>query len=187
MALNWRKVLFHYLISYPTPSSYACPSAVQDVYPDLVSKSGSFPAYYSKSSCGVAHADSLPSMLSGSIDVDAGVAAAKSAPEPESVAKEIKLNDTLLYIYTSGTTGLPKAVNVTHFRQMTACFGPFFGAGLSPDDVLYGTLPLYHSSGGQITLCGSLFFGCTTVIRRKFSASNFWKDCSKYNVTVSFA
>ena len=68
---------------------------------------------------------------------------------------------------------------------MTSCFGPFFGVGLTSDDILYGTLPLYHSSGGQITLCGSLFFGCTTVIRRKFSASNFWKDCAKYNVTVS--
>ncbi|XP_037546291.1 very long-chain acyl-CoA synthetase-like isoform X2 [Nematolebias whitei] len=26
--------------------------------------------------------------------------------------------------------------------------------------------------------------GCTVVLRRKFSASNFWNDCRKYNVTV---
>ena len=27
--------------------------------------------------------------------------------------------------------------------------------------------------------------GCTVVIRKKFSASNFWSDCVKYNCTVS--
>lgn len=30
----------------------------------------------------------------------------------------------------------------------------------------------------------SSFLGITVVLRRKFSASQFWKDCRKYNVTV---
>ena len=28
------------------------------------------------------------------------------------------------------------------------------------------------------------FAGITVVLKRKFSASNFWNDCRKYNVTV---
>ena len=57
--------------------------------------------------------------------------------------------------------------------------------GLSPDDVVYCHLPLYHSSGGQVATCSSILFGTKTVIRRKFSASAFWKDCVGFNITVS--
>lgn len=32
--------------------------------------------------------------------------------------------------------------------------------------------------------CPSSFTGITVVLRRKFSASQFWNDCRKYNVTV---
>ena len=28
-------------------------------------------------------------------------------------------------------------------------------------------------------------FGCTTALRRKFSASNFWTDCIRYECTVA--
>ena len=57
--------------------------------------------------------------------------------------------------------------------------------GLTPDDVVYCHLPLYHSSGGQVATCSSILFGTKTVIRRKFSASAFWKDCVGFNITVS--
>ena len=34
-------------------------------------------------------------------------------------------------------------------------------------------------------MCVSLsLLGITVVLRRKFSASNFWNDCRKYKVTV---
>ena len=56
---------------------------------------------------------------------------------------------------------------------------------LCPDDVMYVTLPLYHTSGGIIGLGQMLFGGSTIVLRRKFSASNFWDDCIKYKCTVS--
>ena len=63
-------------------------------------------------------------------------------------------------------------------------FASHYIIGLSPDDVVYCHLPLYHSSGGQVATSSSLFFGTKTIIRKKFSASAFWKDCVKYNVTV---
>lgn len=52
------------------------------------------------------------------------------------------------------------------------------------DDVLYDPLPLYHSAGGMVGAGQTLLRGITVVVRRKFSATNFWKDCVQYNCTV---
>ncbi|NWW51464.1 S27A2 synthetase, partial [Pedionomus torquatus] len=56
--------------------------------------------------------------------------------------------------------------------------------GLRPDDVIYTTLPLYHSAGLLIGVGGCFEVGATCVLRAKFSASQFWDDCRRYNVTV---
>ncbi|XP_027529625.1 very long-chain acyl-CoA synthetase-like [Neopelma chrysocephalum] len=56
--------------------------------------------------------------------------------------------------------------------------------GLRRDDVVYTTLPLYHSAGLLVGLGGCLELGATCVLRSKFSASQFWADCRRYNVTV---
>ena len=46
-------------------------------------------------------------------------------------------------------------------------------------------LPLYHSVGGMISLSGCMYSGISMVMRDKFSASSYWADCVKYNVTAS--
>ena len=55
---------------------------------------------------------------------------------------------------------------------------------ISMHDIFYTALPLYHSAGGIMGV-GQLLFGVSIALRKKFSASNFWTDCIKYNVTVS--
>ena len=57
--------------------------------------------------------------------------------------------------------------------------------GLLPSDVVYCALPLYHSNGGILGAGQMILRGCTLVIRRKFSASQFWNDCITYGCTVS--
>jgi len=47
------------------------------------------------------------------------------------------------------------------------------------DDIQYTPLPLYHTAGGMLGIGQTLNYGTTTVIRKKFSASAFWKDCIK--------
>ncbi|NWY52126.1 S27A2 synthetase, partial [Chionis minor] len=56
--------------------------------------------------------------------------------------------------------------------------------GLRPDDVIYTTLPLYHSAGLLIGVGGCFEVGATCVLRSKFSASQFWDDCRRYDVSV---
>ena len=94
--------------------------------------------------------------------------------------------DNACYIYTSGTTGFPKACQIPHVKYSMVAFAFKMMTEIISSDVLYATLPLYHSSAGIITAGQTLFYGSTLVIRDKFSASNFWTDCIKYKCTVSF-
>lgn len=118
------------------------------------------------------------------VDLDRLTAAA--SPEWSAGSFNRVSSDSLLYIFTSGTTGLPKPAIITHIRffLMALAFRVFFN--ISPDDVLYVTLPLYHSAGGCVGVGNAIMFGCTAAIRSRFSASAFWTDCARYNVTVSF-
>lgn len=55
----------------------------------------------------------------------------------------------------------------------------------NPDDIIYNTLPLYHTNGGCIGVGACLFNGNTVALRRKFSASRFWDDCIETKATVA--
>ncbi|KAM9645826.1 long-chain fatty acid transport protein 2 isoform 2-T2 [Trichechus inunguis] len=79
--------------------------------------------------------------------------------------------------------GLPKAARITHHRIWYGT-GLAVASGIEEDDVMYITLPLYHSSALLIGLHGCILKGATVALRTKFSASRFWDDCRKYNVTV---
>lgn len=92
--------------------------------------------------------------------------------------------DRLFYIYTSGTTGLPKAAIIKHSRFM------FVGAGLRNllclrREIIYTSIPLYHLAGGVMGVSQCLIFDSAMVVKRRFSASQFWTDCIKYNVTAA--
>jgi solute carrier family 27 fatty acid transporter 1/4 len=56
---------------------------------------------------------------------------------------------------------------------------------MSSNEIIYNTLPLYHTAGGMLGVGNILLFGSTMVLRKKFSASNFWTDCVKFNCTVA--
>ncbi len=109
--------------------------------------------------------------------------AAQSAGEV--VPHPLKIKDVAMYIYTSGTTGLPKAALITNGRAVkTSYAGQFFGFKAKQKDVLYLTLPLYHATGLLWSWAGCLRAGATTVIKEKFSASEFWPDVRKHKATM---
>ncbi|KAJ8249378.1 hypothetical protein GJAV_G00234130 [Gymnothorax javanicus] len=88
-----------------------------------------------------------------------------------------------LYIYTSGTTGLPKAAVVTQQKLWKVSLLQAT-TGVTTEDVIYITLPLYHASGFMVGFTGAIERGATVVLKKKFSASQFWDDCRKYNISV---
>ncbi|XP_058829450.1 long-chain fatty acid transport protein 4 [Topomyia yanbarensis] len=98
---------------------------------------------------------------------------------------DVSPKDKLVYIYTSGTTGMPKAAVITNSRFIMMGSGAYYMLSLRDDDVIYNPLPLYHSAGGMVGMGSVLLCGLTMALRKKFSASNFFVDCSKYNCTVA--
>ncbi|XP_071610556.1 long-chain fatty acid transport protein 2 isoform X2 [Heliangelus exortis] len=108
---------------------------------------------------------------------------ASDEPTPLSWRADITFKTPAMYIYTSGTTGLPKAAVINHERIMLAC-GLFDAGNVTSEDVVYTALPLYHSSALLVGVHGCIMKGATIVLRARFSASQFWDDCRKYNVTV---
>ncbi|MEY4708835.1 MAG: hypothetical protein RJB58_2558 [Pseudomonadota bacterium] len=96
----------------------------------------------------------------------------------------VTLKERAFYIYTSGTTGMPKAANFSHMRMMFMMSG-FVGA-LRPreTDRLYNPLPLYHSTGGVCAVGIAFFSGASLILKRKFSAHEFWPDIHKYGATM---
>lgn len=93
-------------------------------------------------------------------------------------------SDGLFFIYTSGTTGLPKAAIFNHARFMKAYGGFGYTLQLNKNDIIYVTLPLYHATG-MVVCWGSALAGYSGIaLRRKFSASAFWKDVSEFQATA---
>ncbi|MDO1557996.1 long-chain-acyl-CoA synthetase [Brevundimonas sp. 2R-24] len=92
--------------------------------------------------------------------------------------------DLALYIYTSGTTGLPKAARITHQRARLY-MRAFAGAtDANQTDRIYCVLPLYHSTGGLCGVGAALLNGGAVVLRRRFSASQFWTDVAEKGCTM---
>ncbi|PIO62176.1 long-chain-acyl-CoA synthetase domain protein [Teladorsagia circumcincta] len=46
-------------------------------------------------------------------------------------------------------------------------------------------MPIYHTAAGILGVGQALCRGSCCVIRKRFSASNFWKDCVEYQCTAS--
>ncbi|XP_044048974.1 hsFATP2a_ACSVL_like domain-containing protein [Siniperca chuatsi] len=145
--------------------------AVEEVLPTL--REQGISVYLLSESCSIQGINTLSDKVSQASD----------QPLSRDLRANVNIRSTALYIYTSGTTGLPKAAVVTHERVWASSFIQEIN-GVTSEDIFYINLPLYHSSGFLIGLVGAIERGITIFLRRKFSASQFWDDCRKYNVTV---
>ena len=92
--------------------------------------------------------------------------------------------DVFCYIFTSGTTGLPKAAIIRNQRFLGAAY--LFGSMMhecNEGDIIYVTLPLYHTNAMLLGWGSALAMGAGIALRRKFSTSAFWSDISRYRAT----
>ncbi|CAD5228397.1 unnamed protein product [Bursaphelenchus xylophilus] len=98
---------------------------------------------------------------------------------------EVNFSSILCYIYTSGTTGNPKPAVIKHHRYFWMSMLSGLVCDIREDDIVYLFLPMYHSAGGILGAGQLLARGSKLVIRKKFSARNFWPEIRKYNCTAS--
>ncbi|CAH0726567.1 unnamed protein product, partial [Brenthis ino] len=117
--------------------------------------------------------------------VDLGAEMYKHEPEYPIVTDKPQYRDTLLYIYTSGTTGMPKAAVIPNSKYLLVVVATVHMLGLRSSDRIYNTLPLYHLAGGLVGTSAALVDGIPSVLRTKFSVTNYFTDCIKYNCTVA--
>ncbi|MCK5346096.1 MAG: AMP-binding protein, partial [Candidatus Heimdallarchaeota archaeon] len=106
---------------------------------------------------------------------------ASSSTDNPKTTFQSHLFDEAMYIFTSGTTGLPKAAVQNNLRLVNP-FG-YLAFKLTKDDVVYSALPLYHSLATVVGWGGVLQCGSAFAIRKRFSASQFWKDIKKFGAT----
>ncbi|EFP08561.1 hypothetical protein GCK72_014299 [Caenorhabditis remanei] len=109
---------------------------------------------------------------------------AQAISEPKTL-DTVDFKSVLCFIYTSGTTGMPKAAVMKHFRYYSIAVGAAKSFGIRSSDRMYVSMPIYHTAAGILGVGQALLGGSSCVIRKKFSASNFWRDCVKYDCTVS--
>jgi long-chain acyl-CoA synthetase len=103
--------------------------------------------------------------------------------EPEPVDDTIQQRVAAL-IYTSGTTGLPKGVMLTHRNLLFVASVSAGIRSLSPDDRLYGVLPMSHAVGLSIVLLGSLISGATLCLASRFDPVATLATLEKERLTV---
>jgi fatty-acyl-CoA synthase len=105
-------------------------------------------------------------------------------PDRAAMRGGMTAKDVALYLFTSGTTGLPKAAKITHVRAMLYMQGFAGATAARPSDRFYNCLPLYHATGGLCAMGAALLTGGCVVLRRRFSASQFWPDIVAQKCTV---
>ncbi|MET9959036.1 AMP-binding protein [Streptomyces sp. NPDC006326] len=97
-----------------------------------------------------------------------------SAPAPAS---------RLLLYFTSGSTGAPKAAVCSQGRLAAAGDSLARHFSVTPDDVHYVCMPLFHGNAVIADWLPALAAGASVALRRRFSASAFLDDVRAYGAT----
>jgi acyl-CoA synthetase (AMP-forming)/AMP-acid ligase II len=88
-----------------------------------------------------------------------------------------------MLIYTSGTTGLPKPAIMTWAKANGGA--KFVSDWLNiKNDIVYTSMPLYHSSASVLGVCAVLRAGGTICLSSKFSHKTFWPEIRASKATI---
>jgi long-chain acyl-CoA synthetase len=104
-------------------------------------------------------------------------------PVPEVVDR--RGDDTAVILYTSGTTGAPKGAELTHgnlSRNTEVVLADLIR--LTPDDVVFGGLPLFHSFGQTCTLNAAVASGASLSLLPRFNPGQALQILAGHRVTV---
>jgi long-chain acyl-CoA synthetase len=112
-----------------------------------------------------------------------GIGALNEAVEPEPTERESASRVAAL-IYTSGSTGLPKGVMLTHRNLLFVAAVSAQIRSLTPDDRLYGTLPMSHAVGLSVVLLGALLSGAAVYLSPLFDPVAALGALEKQQLTV---
>ena len=108
---------------------------------------------------------------------------ASAAPDDQVVGRDDE--DTAVILYTSGTTGQPKGAELTHGNLVSnteVSRNDIIQA--SPDDVIFGLLPLFHVFGQTVALNVAVAAGACLTLLPRFDAAHALRIIAGHRVTV---
>ncbi len=109
-------------------------------------------------------------------------AALVAAAGPLTPHREAGPTDTFMMIFTSGTSGDPKAVQVAHMTVLFAGQALVERFSITPDDVCYLSMPLFHSNA-LLAGWGVAVGSGAAMVPATFSASGLLPDIRRYGAT----
>lgn len=95
----------------------------------------------------------------------------------------VHYSDMASILYTSGTTGVSKGVEMSHHYWYAIWSEAVKYARYTDEDVLYTGLPFFHGNAQGITIGPAILADAKAVIVERFSASQLWDDCRRWNCT----
>lgn len=126
----------------------------------------------------------LPALPPAFVDLDSIIGAVAPVANCQEHRQGVQSTDPCFLVFTSGTTGLPKAARIGHRRYLGVGEAWKAIANLGPGDVFYCALPLFHGAALYSLFSTAIATGGTTLVRRKFSTSQFWPDVHRHRATV---
>ena len=105
-------------------------------------------------------------------------------PSEPIVDQETTWHDPQMIMYTSGTTGQPKGVLMSHSKTLFNTLNAVIFWGLTYEDVMLVSGPLFHSGGLNAQAIPTIYMGGTLVIQKQFNIEHVLKAIQEYSVTT---
>ena len=92
-------------------------------------------------------------------------------------------DDPAVCIYTSGTTDRPKGVLNSHKSWVLTGEAYAFTVGITPDDRVMTSNPLFHANAQAYATMGSLAAGASLILLKRFSSSQILEQARYYQAS----